>query len=169
MQRTLILIRHAKSSWADALQSDFDRPLNERGKTEAPEMGIKLRKLGIIPDLIISSPAKRTRQTAKRVADEVGYDSDSIKWVEKLYHCIPSVFNEVIAGIPDNVKTVYILGHNPGITDFVNQQSQSFSIDNMPTCGVAGIQLDAKEWSNYPIEKRKVFLFDYPGKHDHTK
>ena len=169
MQRTLILIRHAKSSWADALQSDFDRPLNDRGKAEAPEMGIKLNQLGMKPDLIISSPAKRTRQTAKRIADEVGYDSDSIKWVEKLYHCIPSVFNEVISGIPDNVKTVFILGHNPGITDFVNQQSQSFSIDNMPTCGVAGIQLDTDEWSNYPIEKRKVFLFDYPGRHDHTK
>ena len=166
MQRTLILIRHAKSSWADALQSDFDRPLNERGKTEAPEMGIKLRKLGIIPDLIISSPAKRTRQTAKRVADEVGYDSDSIKWVEKLYHCIPSVFDEVIFEVGDEVKTLFVIAHNPGITEYVNDLSPKFATDHMPTCGIVGVRMDMDEWGNMPISEKKVFLYEYPAKDD---
>ena len=69
MQRRLVMIRHAKSSWANPLQSDFMRPLNERGKTEAPEMGDKLKALGITPDLVIASSAKRTRQTAKRIAN----------------------------------------------------------------------------------------------------
>ena len=80
MQRRLVMIRHAKSSWANPLQSDFERPLNDRGKTEAPEMGEKLKELGVLPDLVISSSAKRTRQTAKRIATATGYDPDGIQW-----------------------------------------------------------------------------------------
>ena len=164
MQRTLVLIRHAKSSWANPLQSDFERPLNERGKVEAPAMGEKLKSLQVIPDLIIASSAKRTRQTAKRIAKEVGYDEADIKWEEKLYHCIPSVFEEVIYEIADIVKTVFIVAHNPGITEFVNQLSPEFSIDNMPTCGVVGVHMEWGEWNIFSTAKRKVFLFEYPGK-----
>ena len=164
MQRTLILIRHAKSSWADPLQNDFDRPLNERGKAEAPEMGKVLDKIGIKPDLIISSTAKRTRQTAKRIAAEVGYDTEHFKWEEKLYHCIPSVFEEVIQRIDDKVKTVFIVAHNPGITDFVNELSPEFKIDNMPTCSVAAAHITDGEWSTFASSKKEVFLFEYPGK-----
>ena len=163
------MIRHAKSSWANPLQSDFERPLNQRGKTEALDMGVALKNNKIFPDLIVSSTAKRTRQTAKRIAKELGYDYDSIKWEEKLYHCIPSVFEEVIYEVADDIKTVFIIAHNPGITEFVNQQSQDFCIDNMPTCGVVGIHFNSEEWSNFDIETRKVFLFEYPGKNDHTK
>jgi phosphohistidine phosphatase len=164
MQRTLVLIRHAKSSWANPLQSDFDRPLNDRGKREAPEMGEKLHKLDIVPDLIISSSAKRARQTAKRIAKEVGYDADKIKWEEKLYHCIPSVFEEVIYEINEKVKTVFIVAHNPGITEFVNQLSPEFIIENMPTGGVVAAHMKADEWNNFSIAAKKVFLFEYPGK-----
>jgi len=169
MQRTLIIIRHAKSSWADPLENDFDRPLNDRGKTEAPEMGHELKKENIFPDLIISSPARRTRQTAKRIAKEVEYDAENIKWVEKLYHCTPSVFEEVISGIPKQVKTAFIIAHNPGITEFVNGLTLDFRIDNMPTCGVVGVNFISEDWSNFTIEKRKVFLFVYPGKHEQSK
>ena len=164
MQRTLVMIRHAKSSWANPLQSDFERPLNERGLQDAPAMGEKLKSLHIIPDLIISSTAKRTRQTAKRIAKAVGYDVDKIKWEEKLYHCISSVFDEVIYEISDKVKTVFIVAHNPGITEFVNHLSPDFSIDNMPTSGIVGAHVETKEWNSFSISKRKVFLFEYPGK-----
>ena len=78
MERTLILIRHAKSSWNNPLHSDFDRPLNERGNHDAPLMGKKLKLLNIIPDLIVASSAKRTRQTAKLIAEKVGYDVDDL-------------------------------------------------------------------------------------------
>lgn len=168
MQRTLILIRHAKSSWANPLQSDFDRTLNERGEKDAPEMGERLKSMNIIPDLIISSSAKRTRQTAKRIAKKVGYDADNIKWEEKLYHCIPSVFEDVIEAIGSKVKTVFIVAHNPGITAFANELSPGFSIDNMPTCGVVGAHIEDENWDNFSVAKRKVFLFEYPGKHDNT-
>ena len=163
MKKTLIMIRHANSSWTNPLESDFDRPLNERGKKEAPEIGEKLKSLNIIPDLIIASNAKRTRQTAKKIAKEVGYDIDNIKWEEKLYHCNSSVFEEIISGIGDKVKTLFIVAHNPGITEFVNQLSPEFSTPNMPTCGVVGAHIEVKEWSDFSTAKRKVFLFEYPG------
>jgi phosphohistidine phosphatase len=161
--RTLVLIRHAKSSWANPLQSDFDRPLNERGKEEAPEMGIQLKKRKLFPDLIISSTAVRTRQTSRHIAEQIGYEPDNIKWEEKLYHCIPSVFEEVINEIDESVKTVFIVAHNPGITEFVNQLSPDFKIDNMPTCGVVATYIKDAEWNNFFAAEHQVFLFEYPG------
>lgn len=158
------MIRHAKSSWANPLQSDFERPLNERGKRDAPVMGQKLKELRLIPDLIISSSANRTRQTANKIADALGYDRAQIKWEEKLYHCIPSVFDEVLNDVADTVKTLFIVAHNPGITEFVNGLSDAFTVDNMPTCGVAGVLFDAKEWAEFAVVERKVILFEYPDK-----
>jgi phosphohistidine phosphatase len=169
MERTLVMIRHAKSSWANPLQSDFDRKLNERGEKDAPIMGERLKKAHLVPDLIVSSPAKRTRQTSKRIAKEVGYDIDKIKWEEKLYHCIPSVFEEVMYELDDSVKTVFIVAHNPGITEFVNNLAPDFSIANMPTCGVVAAHVATKGqgWTSFSIVKKKVFLFEYPGnEHD---
>lgn len=169
MQRTLVMIRHAKSSWANPLQSDYERPLNDRGKEQAPEMGKILNEHKIIPDLIIASSAKRTRQTAKKIAEAVGYNEDNIKWEEKLYHCIPAVFEDLISEINDKIKTVFIIGHNPGITEFVNQLSPDFKIDDMPTCAVAAAHVDTEEWSSFNTSKRRVFLFEYPGKNDNTR
>lgn len=166
MERTLILIRHAKSSWNNPLHSDFDRPLNERGNHDAPLMGKKLKLLNIIPDLIVASSAKRTRQTAKLIAEKVGYHVDDIKWEEKLYHCIPSVFDEVIYGIGDEVKTLIIIAHNPGITEYVNSLSPKFTIDHMPTCGIVGVHMEMDQWNCLPIAEKKVFLYEYPAKDD---
>ena len=164
MQRTLVLIRHAKSSWDNLTQSDFERPLNERGEHDAPMMGKRLKELGLEPDLIIASTAKRAKQTAKKIADAIAYDKDDIQWEEKLYHCIPAIFEEVIYGIKDKVKTVFIVAHNPGITQFVNQLSPSFSLDDMPTCGAVAAHLDAAHWNEFSIVKKEVFLFEYPKK-----
>lgn len=164
MQRTLVMIRHAKSSWANPLQSDFERPLNDRGEQDAPMMGERLKKLNVIPDLIISSDAKRAKQTAKKIGAVLGYDPGKIQWVEKLYHCIPPVFEEVIQDIDDDVKTVFIVAHNPGITAFVNDLSPSFNIDHMPTCGVVAARMDTEHWSDFSFAERNVFLFEYPKK-----
>ena len=127
-------------------------------------MGEKLKALGVIPDLIICSKAKRTRQTAKRIANVLGYDLEKVLFEEKLYHCIPSVFEELLFEQDEKYKTVFIIAHNPGITEFTNQLSPAFDIDNMPTCGVAGVEFEADEWNGLPIADRKVFLFEYPGK-----
>ncbi len=164
MQRTLVMIRHAKSSWVNPLQSDFERPLNERGKREAPEMAAKLKQAGISPDLVICSTAKRTRQTAKRICEVLGYDMANVRWEEKLYHCIPSVFEELLYEVDEKVNTVFIIAHNPGITEFVNQLSPAFSIDNMPTCGITCAHFDTDEWNMFNSADKEVFLFEYPDK-----
>lgn len=167
MKRTLLMIRHAKSSWANPLQTDFDRPLNERGQHDAPAMGKRLKTAGITPDLIISSTALRTRQTTQLIAAETGYDLAGVQWEEKLYHCVAAVFEDVIMAIPDHVQTAFVVAHNPGITDFVNQLSKDFSIGDMPTCGIVGAHLEAAHWSDLLDVKRKVFLFDFPkNEHD---
>lgn len=167
MKRTLLLVRHAKSSWASPLQSDFERPLNERGLRNAPEMGKRLKAAGLVPDLIISSSALRTRQTATLLAEELGYDAEKIQWEEKLYHASPATIEDVIFGAPDHAAIIMIVTHNPGITDLVNQLSPRFATGNMPTCGVVGATFEAAGWSQYPQAKRNVFLFDYPkNEHD---
>jgi phosphohistidine phosphatase len=158
------MIRHAKSSWANPLQSDFERPLNDRGQHDAPMMGERLKKQGLIPDLIIASTAKRAKQTAKKVAAVIGYDEEKIQWQDKLYHCIPSVFEEVLYDVADDVKTVFIVAHNPGITEFANELSPKFRTDNMPTCAVVGAEFEAEQWNEFVNAAKKVILFDYPKK-----
>lgn len=163
-RRSLFMIRHAKSSWKNPLQSDYERPLNDRGETDAPMMGERLKKLNIKPDLIISSTAKRAAQTAKKIAAVVGYDADDIKWYDKLYHCIPAVFEEVLYGVDDDIQTVFIVAHNPGITQFVNELSPAFETDNMPTCGIVGAEFELKTWNEFSRVEKKVILFEYPKK-----
>jgi len=164
MERTLVMIRHAKSSWANPLQSDFERPLNDRGEQDAPMMGERLKKLNVIPDLIVASTAKRARQTAKKIAKALGYDESKIQWEEKLYHCIPQVFEEVLYELDDKIKTVFIVAHNPGITAFVNELSPEFVTDNMPTCGVIAAKINAEHWTDFNNRNSNVFLFESPKK-----
>ena len=164
MKKRLVMIRHAKSSWANPLQSDYERPLNERGQKDAPDMGRRLKKAKIIPDLIIASTARRAAETAKRIARELDYPEDKILWQEKLYHCISTVFDEVARDIPEEVKTAFIVAHNPGITDYVSGLSQKFSIDNMPTCAAVAAEAEIAQWYDWPAAPHTVFHFDYPRK-----
>lgn len=164
MQRRLLMIRHAKSSWSNPMQSDFDRPLNSRGRRDAPDMGERLKEMNVVPDIIYSSTAKRAKATAIKIAKVFGIKEEQIVWYDKLYHCIPSVFEEVIYEIDDNVKTAFIVAHNPGITDFANDLSSQFKIDNVPTCGIVGASFDANEWNDFNRVNKQVFLFDYPKK-----
>lgn len=164
MERTLVLIRHAKSDWGIPAQPDFERPLNARGKRDAPEMGKRLKEKDIIPDLIISSPAARAAATAKLIAAETGYDEQKIQWQEKLYHCFAETFEDVIvtSGIPDTVKTVFIFAHNPGITQFTQETIPTLRIADMPTCGMVALSFDALHWSDYSSVIHTFSFFDYP-------
>lgn len=162
--RRLYIIRHAKSSWNNPMLSDYDRPLNDRGERDAPMMGKRLKSLNIKPDIIISSTAKRAAQTAKKISKEIDYDINTIKWVEKLYHCIPTVFEEVLYELDDDVESVFIVAHNPGITDFVNNLSSAFQTNNMPTCGIVGAEFELREWSEFSRVDKKIILFEYPKK-----
>lgn len=164
MERTLVVIRHAKSSWSNPGQTDFERPLNDRGEHDAPLMGKRLKDLGLIPDLIVSSPAKRARQTAKRIADTIGYEKNEIAFVEELYHCTPEILMKTVSGLDEKYARVFIVAHNPGITEFVNQLSDKFRIDNVPTCGVTGAKFEGDDWSAFGRAAKEVVLFEYPKK-----
>lgn len=166
MKKNIFLIRHAKSSWQSATLSDFERPLNERGERDAPIMGKILKDKGIIPDLIISSTAKRAQQTAKKMAKALGYDQDKIQFEESLYHCSPEQIFQVLQWLDASVSSVFIVAHNPGITHFCNQISTTFSLANMPTCGIVGFSCEAEDWTAVEQAKKEVFLFEYPKKYD---
>lgn len=157
-----MLIRHAKSSWANPAQTDFERPLNERGEHDAPMMGERLKKASLLPDLIVSSPAKRARQTAAKIGAAVGYSKDRIHMDERLYHCTPAVFEEVISELDNGLNTVFIVAHNPGITNFVNDLSDKFHVDNMPTCALAAVHGTVSAWPEFSAAEKEVFLFEYP-------
>lgn len=158
--KTVILVRHAKSSWDDHTLSDFERPLNDRGKKDAPEMAGRLKKRKITIDRLISSPAKRAKKTAGIFAEELGIKKDEIILVEKLYLAEPDAFSEVIARQPESVKTIALFSHNPGLTEFANSLTH-VRVDNVPTCGIFAVKFQGN-WSEFPSSEKEYVFFDYP-------
>ncbi|MCU0342904.1 MAG: histidine phosphatase family protein [Ignavibacterium sp.] len=159
--KNLILIRHAKSSWKDDSIKDFDRPLNKRGKCDAPRMADRLLKRGFVFDLIISSSAKRTSDTAKIFADHLGFDS-KIVLVDKLYLASDREILGIINQFEERYRSVIVVCHNPGITDLANYLNDFF-IDNIPTTGIVGLTLNGN-WSDLGNKSCKMLFFDYPKK-----
>lgn len=159
--KTLLLIRHAKSSWDDALISDVDRPLNDRGKRDAPAMARRLIRAGIDIDRFVSSPAKRARQTAEIFAHEYDVKEKKIRFIPELYHATQPAFETAVDGLDDDDNTVAIFSHNPGITAFVNTLTSSVRIDNMPTCAVFVVKSETKHWKDFRANAQFGF-FDYP-------
>jgi phosphohistidine phosphatase len=160
--KTLLIIRHAKSSWEDAAVSDIDRPLNDRGRRDAPAMAQRLIKTGISIDRFVSSPAKRARQTAElflHAFDEKG--KHIIYFIPELYHADPSTFEAVVDGLDDGDDTVAIFSHNPGITAFVNTLTAA-RLDNMPTSAVFAVKCDVKHWKDFRASAPQFWFFDYP-------
>lgn len=162
--KTIILIRHAKSSWKFPELKDIDRPLNERGLNDAPIMGKVLKDLEMIPDLIISSPAVRAMSTAKMMANELNYLEQQIATSPKLYLEPESKLLKVIKKTDDKFNTLFIIGHNPGLTDLANDLAGT-SIDNIPTAGVFGIQFENDTWSEIKKGKGKNIFFEVPKKY----
>ncbi len=159
--KTLILIRHAKSSWAEDGLSDSERPLNERGKKDAPEMAKRLKKKGLKIDAFISSPAKRAKRTAKYFADEFNADKGSILIENALYGALPSQFEQIVASLKDKDDTIAFFSHNPGITEYANTTT-GVHTDNIPTCGIFAVQADVKSWSEFTKAEKSFLFYDYP-------
>ena len=112
--KTLLILRHAKSSWKDEQVGDHDRPLNKRGKCEAPRVGEHLQQANLQPELIISSTAKRARKTASKVAQQCGYQG-VIELQGTLYLAPPDAYVETLRNVDDSVNRVMVVGHNPGL------------------------------------------------------
>jgi phosphohistidine phosphatase len=161
--KTLFIIRHAKSSWDFSNVDDFERPLNERGKRDAPRMGKRLKEKDIQPDQMISSPAKRAFSTAKKIAKVLKFPEDKIKTDRRLYHADEETILTVVREIKDKANIAMVFGHNPGLTEFVNSLLQgNQDIDNVPTCGVVAFQFDTETWRSVDWGKGKMWFFDYP-------
>lgn len=159
--KELLLIRHAKSNWANALMDDFDRPLNDRGNSDAPRMAKILANKGIHIDAILSSTANRAFTTASYFAKELGIKKINIKGYDKLYHAPAHVYYDILDDLDDDFKSVAIFAHNPGITDFVNSLSET-SIDNMPTCGIFAVKIQIKSWTEFRDAEKNFWFFESP-------
>jgi len=162
--RTIYLVRHAKSSWDFPWLDDKDRPLNKRGKHDAPKMGKLLKEKGEEPDLMVSSPAKRAFSTAKRIAKELNYPVKNIMKSDLLYMADMEDFFTVIRDAGKNVYKLMMFSHNYGITYFANYVSDS-DIDNIPTCGIARIDFEINSWKDIESKKGKLIYFEYPKKY----
>ena len=161
--KILTLIRHAKSSWKDPTLPDWDRPLNKRGKRDAPVMGERLARREAYADLLITSPAVRAVATTEAIAAAIEYPADEILVDERLYGADEFEILEVIQGLDDAWERVMVVGHNPGMTDLVNALSPT-RIDNLPTCGIIELTYDTESWALIGRIDPLAVDFDYPKK-----
>ena len=159
--KTLLIIRHAKSDQS-FFRNDFERPLNERGKQDAPVIAKRLIDKNIGIDAFVASPAKRAKKTAELFCETYKGNAENIFFISALYNAPANVFYEVIKQLNDTFNTVAIFAHNPGITYFANLLVNDFRIDNMPTCAVFAVQISVSHWKDFAKAKKEFLFFDYP-------
>ncbi len=149
--KTLLLLRHGKSSWSDASLADHDRPLKKRGRRAAQQMGRLVAEQGLVPDLVLTSTALRARDTAALMADAAGYRG-TISAIAELYHAEHVAFVEVVSRVSTESETILVVGHNPGLEDWLMQlvgDRHEFS-----TAALAWIELPFENWSELTRETR---------------
>lgn len=142
--KRLLLLRHAKSSWDDPRLADFDRPLNERGLHAAPLMGRFIRRQKIRPDLVLSSPAERTRRTAALVLEAAQLETPT-RYDERIYEATPAHLLEMVSQADEETTEILVVGHNPGMEGLLELLTGERR--RMPTAALARISLDVEKWS----------------------
>ena len=149
--KRVVIVRHAKSV-PYGYEDDFNRDLKDRGKNDAALVSKELKNLGIEPDIMISSPAKRALKTARIFADNLEFERSQIKELRDIYNGLTtSEFLELIQTLPDDAGTAFVFGHNPGFHFFVNNLLK-ISVNEMPTCATVGIDFTVNAWDK--IEAR---------------
>jgi phosphohistidine phosphatase len=161
--KTITIVRHAKSSWSDASLSDAKRPLNRRGKHDAPMMGKRINDHGIRPSLIVSSPATRAWSTAKIIAKTINYPREFLQKEKSLYLASLDRILDVVVAQDNGFNNLMIVGHNPGLTDFVNFLVPGLT-NNLPTAGVVSVEIEQDDWSLYERPATKLLVHDWPKK-----
>jgi phosphohistidine phosphatase len=141
--KTAYILRHAKSSWDEPTQLDFDRPLNGRGKKDAPRVGEWLRSEDSLPDLILCSAAKRAQQTAEALIEAADFDGP-VYYEERFYDAEVSTWLDALANLPRNVDRVLVVGHNPTLEELVYALCRTGI--TMPTAALVEIDLPLEEW-----------------------
>jgi len=153
--KTILLLRHAKSSWKDSDLDDHDRPLNKRGKQEAPRMGQLLRDEQLLPDFILASSAKRCRKTAEHVIHESGYRGET-RITGELYEAGSAKLAALLAALPEEFQRVLVIGHNPGLEEFLEQLTGSYS--PLTTTALVAVELPIERWREFGAETRGTLI-----------
>ncbi len=158
------LIRHAKSSWEHPGLSDRERPLNKRGKRDAPFMAGRLKLHGVLPDLIYTSPAKRACKTAEAIAECLGCPSERIRRQDEIYTSDMNLLLQLVQNTEDSVNRLFLVGHNYVLTDFAEYLTSEV-LGNIPTCGIVGVAFELDSWREVAGGRGRMLFFDYPKKH----
>jgi len=159
--KRLTILRHAKSSWSDASLADFDRPLSGRGRRSAPEMGRRLHERGEMPDLVISSPAKRAVTTARMACRELGYPESRIVEEKGLYLAGAAQIFGILRSLETLADHLMIVGHNPGLTDFANDLADAH-VDNLVTASLFVVECDIGDWNELAPGAGRFRYYDFP-------
>ncbi|QIR74830.1 histidine phosphatase family protein [Sulfurospirillum diekertiae] len=162
--KKIYLIRHAKSSWKDETIDDFERPLNSRGKRDVAFMGKRLKLFDVKPDIIYTSPAKRAEKTAKELVKEMNYDKKKIKLIDTLFESSYEQYMELIHATDDHYSSIFIIAHNPTITE-VGERLSGAILSNIPTCAIVCISFEVESFKEITEESGHILFFDYPKKH----
>jgi phosphohistidine phosphatase len=161
--KTLTIFRHAKSSWDHPELSDSDRPLNKRGKRDAPIMGERLKSAGVRPSLILSSPAVRAWKTARILAKAIAYPIEFLQREPGLYHAGVNRLLDIIAAQDEGFNSIVVIGHNPGLTDLAHELVPGVTA-NIPTAGFVSLLVDSDNWDLRVRDSVKLIKYDYPKK-----
>ena len=162
--KILYLVRHAKSSWEYPQLDDFERPLNHRGRNNAPFMGDVLKKRGVSPDLILSSPANRAATTARIIAAKINYSLEDIMYTESMYGAGEGKMIDLIKSMHNDINKLMIVGHNPGMTHLANSLGNG-RVSNIPTCGIYCVHLKISTWNMIQDQRGNTEFFEFPKKY----
>lgn len=162
--KTLYLVRHAKSSWKDMSLADRDRPLNKRGKRDAPFMGKLMHNHGIFPDVLMSSPALRAWTTAKAFANALNYPEERLLLNESIYEASVYDLLEIVQELDDQWSSAMLFGHNMTYTMFANWYANP-PLDNVPTGAVVALQFNVEVWAAINTTNGQLQFFEYPRKY----
>lgn len=159
--KTLYLVRHAKSSWKLDYLEDFERPLNKRGKRDAPLMGRALRERSVLPDILLSSLAARAASTARILAAAIGYPPANVLYTERLYDAGVKDLLELVKGLDNAHSSAMLVGHNPGLTMAVKRLSGT-AVGDVPTAGVVAVEFSGEHWRDIAEGSGRVLFVDAP-------
>ena len=163
MAAELLILRHGKSDWKTDLE-DFHRPLKDRGKRGAQRIGVWLAQHELVPDYILSSPAERALVTAEKCCKAMGLGAEMIQQDSRLYSSDIKMLLAALEDCPAQAKRVMLVGHNPAITEFVNDMCKA-DIENIPTCGLVELRLPVQYWAEADYGNAELVDFVYPKLH----
>lgn len=160
--KRLWLLRHAKASPAETAPADFTRQLAERGERDARWIAERLARAPHLPGRIVASPAARTRRTAEIVAEVLARPSNEVLFDERLYLASARTIAATVMATTNELGSLLVVGHNPGLAELALDLAPELPLDDLPTSGIVGIDLDTESWSELTTARRRLRCYDFP-------